>query len=80
MPQNSTTENGIKLLLDIFKQQANIAKDRLDAKAKRLNDAATQRVQDERREEATTPPTNPSTAQRVPTATTTFNTEDKPNN
>jgi hypothetical protein len=78
IPKNSTTENGIKLLLDIFKQQANIAKDRLDAKAKRLNDAATQRVKDERREEATTLPTNPATAQRVPTATTTFETENKP--
>jgi len=79
MPQNSTTENGIKLLLDIFKQQANIAKDRLDAKAKRLNNAATQRVQDERREETETPPANPATAQRVPAATTTFETEDDPN-
>ena len=36
MPKDSTTENGIKLLLDIFKKQANIAKDRLDEKAKRL--------------------------------------------
>jgi hypothetical protein len=69
MPKNSTTENGIKQLLDIFKQQANIAKDRLDAKTKRLNDAATQRVQDE----------NPATAQRVPTATTTFESNDEPN-
>jgi hypothetical protein len=69
MPKDSTTENGIKQLLDIFKKQANIAKDRLDAKAKRLNDAATQRVQDERKEEAATPPSNPATAQRVPTTT-----------
>src|SRR5450830_1890582 len=38
MPKNSTTMNSIKQLLDIFKQQANVAKDRLDAKAKRLND------------------------------------------
>ncbi len=80
MPQNSTTENGIKLLLDIFKQQANIAKDRLDAKAKRLNNAATQRVQDKRREGTATPPANPATTQRVPAATTTFETEDEPNN
>ena len=72
MPQNSTTENGIKLLLDIFKQQANIAKDRLDAKAKRLNDAANQRVQDKRNKETATPPANPATAQRVPAATTTW--------
>jgi hypothetical protein len=81
MPKDSTTENGIKLLLDIFKQQANVAKDRLDAKVKRLNDAATQRVQDERGEEAATLPPNPATAQRVPTAiiTTTFETDDEMN-
>jgi hypothetical protein len=47
--KDTTTENGIKLLLDIFKKQANIAKDRVDAKAKLLKDAATQRVQDRRR-------------------------------
>ena len=78
IPKNSTTENGIKSLLDIFKQQANVAKNRLDAKAKQMNDAATQRVQDERQKEATTQPSNLATAQRVPTATTTFETENKP--
>ena len=78
MPKDSTTENGIKLLLDIFKQQANVARDRLDAKAKRLNDAATQRVLDK---EAATPPPNPETAQRVPkaTATTTRKLDDELN-
>jgi hypothetical protein len=81
MPKDSTTENGITQLLDIFKQQANVAKDRLDAKAKRLNNAATQRVQDERREEAATPPPNPATTQRVPAAmrTTAFETDDETN-
>ena len=79
MPKDSTTENGIKLLLDIFKQQANVVRDRLDAKAKRLNNAASQRVLDK---EATTPPPNPATAQRVPTATitTTLETDNKLNN
>ena len=68
MPKDSTTENGIKLLLDIFKKQANVAKDRLDAKAKRLNNAATQRVQDESTEDEATSQPHPASAQRVPTA------------
>jgi len=47
MPNDTATQSGIRQLLDIFKKQANAAKDAVTAQRVSMNEAATQRVNDE---------------------------------
>jgi len=51
LPANNVTRTGIAALLDIFTQQANVAKDKIEEQPVRQNKAASQRVQTETRTE-----------------------------
>jgi hypothetical protein len=52
LPTNTVTRNGITALLDIFTQQANVAKDKIEEQRVRQYKAAAQRVQTEKQSEA----------------------------
>ena len=52
LPTNTVTRNGISALLDIFTQQANVAKDKIEEQRVRQYKAAAQRVQTEKQSEA----------------------------
>ena len=47
LPADNVTKNGIAALLDIFTQQANVAKDKIEEQRVRQRKAASQRVQTE---------------------------------
>jgi hypothetical protein len=47
LPADNVTKNGVTALLDIFTQQANVAKDKIEEQRARQSKAASQRVQTE---------------------------------
>jgi ribosomal protein S2 len=52
LPANNVTRTGIAALLDIFTQQANVAKDKIEEQRARQSKEASQRVQTETQTEA----------------------------
>ncbi len=52
LPADNVTRTGIAALLDIFTQQANVAKDKIEEQRARQNKASSQRLQTETRTEA----------------------------
>ena len=57
VPTTTTTQAGIQQLLDIFKKQANDAKDEIDAQRVKMKEAAAQRVLEESNERISMPTT-----------------------
>ena len=47
LPADNVTRNGVRALLDIFTQQANVAKDKIEEQRLQQSKAASQRVQTE---------------------------------